>query len=422
MTASVHSAKSSKPLPRPSRGAARRLRQALALDDFEALAQTYLPRPIFGYIAGASETNSSLHDNRAAFRELAFLPRTLVNVSRRTQETNLLGVDYHAPFGISPVGFSALSAYRGDLVLARGAARAGIPMIMSGASLIRLEDVAKEEPGSWFQVYLPGESNWILALLDRIEQAGLRTLVLTVDMPVVANRENNVRNGFSAPLNPTLRLAWDGIVRPRWTVKTFLRTLLLHGMPHFENSSVNRGPPIVARNVVRHMAGRDHLDWSHFDLIRRRWTGRLVIKGIMTPADARIALDHGADAIIISNHGGRQLDGMPSPLRVLPSIAQTIAGAIPVMIDSGFRRGSDVLKAIALGANFVFLGRPFIFAAAIAGEAGVAHAFRLLADEIDRDMALLGINSLDEMTPQMLMRIAGPAAGMPPSDLESISR
>lgn len=397
-----------KTLPRPSRGAARRLKRALALDDFERLAHGYLPRPIFGYIAGASETNASARDNRAVFEEYAFLPRTLVNVSKRSQKTDLFGVEYNAPFGISPVGFSALSAYRGDLVMARAAARAGIPMIMSGASLIRLEDVVTEAPGTWFQAYLPGQPEWILALLDRVERAGFSTLVLTVDMPVVANRENNVRNGFSAPLNPTLRLAWDGIVRPRWTVKTFLRTIALHGMPHFENSSVDRGPPIVARNVVRHMAGRDHLDWSHFDLIRKRWKGRLVIKGIMTAADAQIALDRGVDGIIVSNHGGRQLDCMPSPLRVLPEIAETISGAIPVMMDSGFRRGSDVLKAVALGASFVFLGRPFIFSAAIAGEAGVAHAYRLLAEEIDRDMALLGINSLDEMGRERLMRIPAP--------------
>ena len=407
----MNSSPASKPLPRPGRGAARRLKRVLALDDFETLAHGYLPRPIFGYVAGASETGASARDNRAAFAEYAFLPRTLVNVSKRSQKTELFGVEYDAPFGISPVGFSALSAYRGDLVMAGTAARVGIPMIMSGASLIRLEDVVAEAPGTWFQAYLPGQPDWILALLDRVERAGFGTLVLTVDMPVVANRENNVRNGFSAPLNPTPRLAWDGIMRPRWTVKTFLRTIALHGMPHFENTSVDRGPPIVARNVARHMAGRDHLDWSHVDLIRKRWKGKLVIKGIMTAADARTALDRGADGIIVSNHGGRQLDCLPSPLRVLPEIAETVSGAIPVMMDSGFRRGSDVLKAIALGASFVFLGRPFIFAAAIAGEAGVAHAYRLLAEEVDRDMALLGINSLDEMGRERLMRIPASVPG-----------
>lgn len=393
--------------PRPSRGAARRLSRVLALEDFEAAARSFLPRPIFGYVSGGSETCAALRENRAAFSEWAMLPQTLVDVSARSQKRSLFGIDYSSPFGISPVGFSALSAYRGDLVLAQGAQRAGIPMIMSGASLIRLEDVAAVAPGMWFQAYLPGDAETILAMLDRIEHAGIGTLVLTVDMPVVSNRENNLRNGFSAPLNPTPRLAWDGLVRPRWTFGTFLRTILRHGMPHFENSTVERGPAIVARNVARHMPNRDRLDWSHVDLIRRRWTGRFVLKGILTAGDALKARDRGVDGVIVSNHGGRQMDCLPSPLRVLPAIADAIGGRMPVMLDSGVRRGTDVLKALALGADFVFLGRPFIYAAAIAGEAGVAHAYRLLAEEIDRDMALLGITALSQLSGSHLMRITG---------------
>lgn len=397
------------PEVRPGRGAARRLRRVLSLDDFETVARTFLPRPIFGYVAGGSETCASLRDNRTAFAEWAMLPTTLVDTSTRSQKRTLFGIDYSSPFGISPVGFSALSAYRGDLVLACGARRAGIPMIMSGASLIRLEDVAAAAPGMWFQAYLPGDERMILAMLDRIERAGIGTLVLTVDMPVVSNRENNLRTGFSAPLNPTPRLAWDGLVRPRWTVGTFLRTITRHGMPHFENSTVERGPAIVARNVARHMQNRDRLDWSHVDLIRKHWSGRFVIKGILTPGDAIRARESDVDGIIVSNHGGRQMDCLPSPLRVLPEIVNAIGGAIPVMLDSGIRRGTDVLKALALGADFVFLGRPFIYAAAIGGEAGVAHAHRLLAEEIDRDMALLGITSLSQLSRRHLMRIAGEA-------------
>ena len=400
----------SSPVPRPSRTAARRLGRVLALDDFEAVAGSFLPRPIFGYVSGGSETGSAMRDNRAAFADWAMLPTTLVDVSTRSQKRSLFGIDYSSPFGISPVGFSALSAYRGDLILAQGAQRAGIPMIMSGASLIRLEDVAEAAPHIWFQAYLPGDAETILAMLDRIEHAGVGTLVLTVDMPVVSNRENNLRNGFSAPLNPTPRLAWDGLVRPQWTFGTFLRTIVSHGMPHFENSTVERGPAIVARNVARHMLNRDRLDWSHVDLIRKRWPGRFVLKGILTAGDALKAHDRGVDGVIVSNHGGRQMDCLPSPLRVLPAIAEAIGGRIPVMLDSGVRRGTDVLKALALGADYVFLGRPFIYAAAIAGEAGVAHAYRLLAEEIDRDMALLGITALSQLSRNHLMRIAGAPA------------
>ncbi len=391
--------------PTARRGVPRKLRKALALDDFEEMARRHLPRPIFGYVAGASETNASFEDNRAAFTEYAFRPRILVDVSKRSQETTLFDHTYAVPFGIAPVGFAALTAYRGDLVLATTAAEANMPMIMSGTSLIRLEDVAKEAPRSWFQAYLPGERDWILALVDRVARAGFGTLVLTVDMPVVANRENNIRNGFSAPLNPSLRLAWDGMIRPNWTINTFLKTFLRHGMPYFENSSADRGPPILSRSVARHFGAKDHLNWSHFALIRERWKGRLIIKGIMTAEDARIAVESGADGIMVSNHGGRQLDGTAAPLRALPEIAETVAGRIPVMMDGGIRRGSDVLKAIALGATFVFLGRSFMFAAAVAGAPGVLHAFKLLRDEVDRDMGMLGINSLSEMTMDRLMRL-----------------
>jgi L-lactate dehydrogenase (cytochrome) len=382
----------------------RRLRRVLSLDDLEPAARRHLPRPIFGYVSGAAETNQSLHDNRAAFRELGFRPRVLTDVSRRSQQTTLFGRSYAAPFGLAPMGISALVAYRGDLVLARAAARANIPMVMSGSSLIRLEEVAGVVPGSWFQAYLPGEPPRIAALVERVARAGFETLVLTVDTAVLPNRENNVRNGFSTPLRPSLRLAWDGITHPRWSIGTFARTLLRHGMPHFENSYAERGAPIIAQNITRDFGMRDHLNWEHLAQIRRQWNGRLVVKGIMRGEDARIARDHGVDGIIVSNHGGRQLDGTVSPLRALPEIVAT-AGDMPVMMDSGIRRGSDVLKALAFGARFVFVGRPFLYAAAIGGEVGVLHAIDLLSTEINRNMGLLGINTLAEMRPELLFRL-----------------
>jgi L-lactate dehydrogenase (cytochrome) len=389
----------------------RRLRGILALDDFENAARRHLPRPIFGYVSGASETNASLHDNRSAFGEFGFVPRVLVDVSKRTQRVELFGRTYAAPIGIAPMGISALSAYRGDLVLARAAGQANIPMVMSGSSLIRLEEVAKANPAAWFQAYLPGEPDRILGLLERVEQAGFGTLVLTVDTAVLANRENNIRSGFSTPLRPSLRLAWDGMIRPSWTLNTFLRTLLKHGMPHFENSYATRGAPILAKSVMRDFGAKDHLNWRHLELIRERWKGRLVVKGIMSKEDACIARDKGVDGIVVSNHGGRQLDGAVSPLRVLPGIAEALAGTIPVMIDGGIRRGSDVLKAIGLGATFVFVGRPFVYAAAIAGEAGVSHAISILSTEINRNMGLLGISSVEEMRPDRLLRLSGVDAG-----------
>jgi L-lactate dehydrogenase (cytochrome) len=379
------------------------LRRILSLEDLEPAARAFLPRPIFEFVSGAVETNASRTDNRAAFAELGFVPRVLTDVSKRSQAATLFGRTYAAPFGLAPMGMSALAAYRGDLVLARAAAAANVPMIMSGSSLIPLEDVAREGRTAWFQAYLPGEPERILALVDRVERGGFDTLLLTVDVAVSANRENNVRAGFSTPLRPNLRLAFDGLIRPHWLLGTAARTLLRHGMPHFENSYATRGVPILARNVLRDFGARDHLDWSHLELIRHRWKGRLVVKGIMHKDDAQRARESGADGIIVSNHGGRQLDGAVSPLRVLPEIA-AVAGDMPVMFDSGVRRGTDVLKALALGASFVFVGRPFLYAAAIGGEPGVRRGIDLLSEEIDRDMALLGINSLAEMRPELLMR------------------
>lgn len=381
-----------------------RIHDILSLADFENAARKHLPRPIFGYVAGGAEDNASLHGDAPAYRAWSFIPRALIDVSQRSQRTELFGETYSAPFGIAPMGISALIAYEGDLALARAADQAGIPMIVSSTGLIRLEEVAQAGPRvTWFQAYLPGDDGQIEALMHRVQRAGYRTVVLTVDTSVLPNRENNVRVGFSTPLRPTPRLAWDGLVRPRWTCGTLMRTLVTRGMLHFENTSALRGVPVISRNAVRQFAARDKLSWRHVALVRRLWKGQLVLKGILSVDDTRIAADHGVDGVIVSNHGGRQLDGAVAPLTVMPDIVRA-KGAMRVMIDGGIRRGTQVLKALALGADFVFIGRPFIYAAAIAGETGVAHAIRLLTAEISQDMALLGVTSLGELGPDRLIR------------------
>jgi len=384
-----------------SASAPRALRMMLALEDFEAPARRYIPRPIFGYVSGGVERNVTLGWNRSTFDDLALVPRMLVNVSGRSQKTELFGHVYDSPFGIAPMGGTSLAAFQGDLVLARAAATLNVPMILSGASLTPLEKV-REAGGRniWFQAYLPGEEKAIIELVERVATAGYDTLVLTVDIPVGANRENNVRNGYDSPLRPSARLAWDCLLHPRWLLGTALRTYFTQGMPHFEN--MGRRTPLVSRTAVRWRSQRDHLNWEHVTLMRKLWKGRFVIKGILAREDARIAREHGVDGIIVSNHGGRQLDSATSPLRVLPGIAD-VAGNMTVMFDSGVRRGTDVVKALALGARFVFVGRPMLYAAAVAGESGVCHAIRLLHDEIDRDMGMIGINALKEMTRDRLM-------------------
>jgi L-lactate dehydrogenase (cytochrome) len=368
----------------------------LCLDDFERAARRALPRPIFGYVAGGAEQNRSLDGNRRSFAQVEWVPRVLRDVSQRDTGVRLLGRDWKAPFGIAPMGLLALSAYQGDLACARAAQQAGIPFVIAASSLIRLEEQAEAAPGSWFQAYLPGEPDRIRTMIDRVAAAGIETLVVTADLPVAGNRENLVRAGFNTPLRPSLRLALDGLARPRWLVGTLLRTLLRSGVPHFENSFAERGAPILSPTVQRDFEGRDNFDWDHAAAVRRQWKGRLAIKGILHPDDAARARDLGADAIWVSNHGGRQLDGATAPLRLLPAVLDQ-AGELPVLLDSGVRRGGDVLKALALGASFVFLGRPFNFAAAVGGERGVTHAIRLLEDEISRDMALLGVNRCEEL-------------------------
>jgi L-lactate dehydrogenase (cytochrome) len=380
----------------------RRLGHVLCLDDFELLARRHLPAPLFAYVSGGVERNQSLRANSQAFDRYEFVTRVLVNTAARSTATELFGRSWSAPFGMAPMGICAMTAYRGDLVLARAAAEEQIPMLVSGSSLIPMEEVYQANPDAWFQAYIPGQDAQIQALVERVKAAGFGTLVVTLDVAIAANRENNVRAGFSTPLRPSLRLAWEGVTHPRWLLGTFIRTLLNHGMPHFENNFAQRGAPILSANALRDYADRGHLTWDHLRWIREMWPGRLVVKGILDVQDARQAVACGVDGLIVSNHGGRQLDSTVSPLRVLPGIVQACP-EVPVMIDSGFRRGTDVLKALALGAKFVFIGRPFNYAAAVAGEAGVHKAVNLLRDEVSRDLAMLGVSRIDQLGADRLM-------------------
>jgi len=382
----------------------RALRKVLALQDLEEPARRYLPRPIFGYVSGGAETNAALRGNRSAFDDLVFMPNALVDVSKRSIKTTLFGRTYNAPFGFSPMGGTSMVAYQGDVVLARTAAEENIPMIMSGASLTKLEDVRAAGRTAWFQAYLPGETDRIQLLVDRVERAGYDTLVLTIDTPVNANRENNVRSGFYKPLRPTPQLAFDCLTHPRWFFGMMVRTVMNHGMPHFEN--MGERVPLISSKSERDRGNRDELNWAHVELMRRIWKGKLVLKGVLNKQVARKARESGVDGIIVSNHGGRQLDYSVAPLRVLPGIAAEAKG-ITVMMDGGIRRGTDVLKALALGAQFVFVGRPILYATAIGGAVGLRHVIKLLRDEVGRDMALLGINRIEEMTKDLLLPAHG---------------
>ncbi|MGI4858043.1 MAG: alpha-hydroxy acid oxidase [Janthinobacterium lividum] len=390
----------SKPAPAP---VPRAFRDLLALEDFERHARRVLPPMIFQYVAGGVETQTSVRTARDAYARYAFLPRMFVDVSGRDQGVTLFGRRYAHSFGIPPLGGSAFVAYRGDLRFAEAARRRDIPMILSASALISLEDVIAENPHAWFQAYLAGDQARIDRLVDRVERAGYETLVVTGDTPMLGNREHNTRSGFSMPIRMTPGVMWQSAWHPRWLLGTVAQTFIRHGAPHFENTDAERGPPMMSKKV-RNTHQRDELAWRHVEAIRKRWKGNLVVKGLMTPADARIAQSCGADGVILSNHGGRQLDYAIAPLETLEEVV-SFKKDMKVMIDSGIRRGTDVMKALALGADFVFVGRPFLYGAALGGVDGVLHAIRVLGDEIDRDMALLGVRRLNELTPEHVRRV-----------------
>jgi L-lactate dehydrogenase (cytochrome) len=390
-------------MTRPQSAVPRGLRRYLCLDDFEATAQKRLPKFLYGYVSGGAENDAAVRDNRRALEEYGFVPRVLNDVSSRNQTTTLFGKSYASPFGIPPMGSSALCAYRGDIVYARAASVLNVPMILSAASLIKLEDVIKENPAAWYQAYLAGVPERIEPLVDRVAAAGFDTFVVTADVPVPPNRENNIRNGFQTPIKITPRVAWDTLTHPHWMLGTFARTVINHGMPHFENMDAAQGPPVLSKNLMRNIGARDQLAWKHVELIRKRWKGKLVVKGLVSPQDARIARESGVDGVLISNHGGRQLDYTFAGLRTLPEIAAEAKG-MTIMVDGGIRRGTDVIKALALGAHFVFVGRPFLYAAVAGGQPAVERAITLLQEEIGRDLALLGIRSLSEITPNLVRK------------------
>jgi L-lactate dehydrogenase (cytochrome) len=380
-----------------------RKRQIYNLHDFRALAKRKLPRCLFAYINNGAEDETSLRWNRDAFERYEFVPKVLVDVSKRSQLIELFGEQYASPVGISPVGLGALYSFDGDIRLASVAQERNVPYVLSGASLTRLERVAEHAPGSWFQAYLPGDREEIQRLLGRVSAAGITKLVITVDIPVSVNPDSYARFGFSAPLRPSFDLFWQGVSRPGWVLGTFGRSLLTHGMPHLENWRADRGNPVLSSSIQKDVKNRDNFTWDHIRVAREFWDGILIIKGVMSAEDAIRARDVGADGVIVSNHGGRQADGVAASLDVLEEVANAVPNLV-VMMDGGIRRGSDVLKALGLGARCVFAGRPFNFALAAGGKDGVNTAISLLQEEISRTMAHIGIAHPYEISNARIIR------------------
>jgi len=324
------------------------------------------------------------------------MPRRLVDVSKRDTGIELFGRHQAAPFMIGPTGLNGALWPKGDILLARAAERAGIPFVLSTASNASIEEVAAASKGDlWFQLYIV-QRKLAEQMVRRAEAARYSTLVLTTDVGVNGNRERDLRNNFGLPLRYTPGLIYDGLTHPRWSLG-----FMLNGMPQFGNFVTADSSDVEMQAAVMHRQMDASFSWDDFNWLRKLWPRKLLVKGIMRPDDAERCIDAGADGVILSNHGGRQLDAAVSPLDVLAESRTRISA--PILIDSGYRRGTDIVKALALGANAVLLGRAPLYGLAAAGEAGVDDVLRLLKDEVDRTLAQIGCASTSRLSPDYVM-------------------
>lgn len=358
------------------------------IEDARRHARKRLPKMIFDFMEGGANDEVTLRANQADFSRITFRPRMLVDVADRDSRTTVLGQEVAFPVLLAPAGPMRAAHKEGEMAVARAAGKAGTVFAVSTASSCSIEEVAEVATGPlWFQLYLWRDRGVVESLVERAKKSGYTTMMVTVDLQILGKRERDLHSGMRIPPKFTLRSVLDVAQRPKW----FLDFL--------------KGPPITFRNFSGIAEGHDtmshaaflnrHLvnssaNWDDVDWLRRLWTGPFLIKGIMTAEDARRALDHGVDGIVVSNHGGRQLDGLPSTIRVLPDIVDAVDGRAEVLLDGGVRRGSDVVKALALGARAVMAGRSWIYGLGAAGEEGVARVLEILREEIDQTLALTG--------------------------------
>jgi (S)-mandelate dehydrogenase len=390
------------------------LDRAINIEDLHRMAKRKLPKIMFDYIEGGVEDERGLERNAAAFHKHHLLPRYLVDVSKRDQTQTLFGREYDSPFGISPTGGVALYQRRGgELLLAEAARDANIPYIMSGGSNHSMEEAARIAPdNTWFQMYAAKDPDVTDELVGRARDNGLGALVLTVDVPVHPKRERNYRNGFAnvrsggvieavQKLKPSIIL--EALTHPQWVID-YVRhggaPTLGNWAPHADNGASSADVIRFGRTQTPASAQT----WRDLERYRRLFPRPLVVKGILNPADALRAVEIGVDGIIVSNHGGRQLDQAPASLDALPAIKAAVGDKLTVMLDSGVRRGADILIALCLGAEFVFFGRPTLYGAVVGGLPGVKKAIDIFRTEIDLVMGQIGCPSLSELGPDFLWR------------------
>jgi (S)-mandelate dehydrogenase len=381
---------------------------AINLDDLRTLARRKLPRIAFDFIDGGADDEVCLRRNRAAFERYRLLPRYLRDVSRRDQSVVLFGRTYASPVGISPTGLAGLFRPDADLMLAAAAREANVPFLLSSAANAALEDAAAVAPDHvWFQMYCTTDETINADLVRRAVTAGIRVLVVTVDVPVNSNRERNRRNGFSRPFRMTPGVMLDALAHPAW----LLRYWRAGGLPMMRNwkpyAPAGAGAGTVA-DLYGTLTPAPMVSWESLRRIRAAWPGPLLVKGLLHPDDAREAQRLGADGLVVSNHGGRQLDAAPAPLEMLPPIRDAVGDKMELILDSGVRRGSDVVIARCLGARAVIFGRPTLFGVAAGGQAGARRALDIIAKEVDMVMAQIGCREFKTLDPGYLWRAESP--------------
>jgi (S)-mandelate dehydrogenase len=371
------------------------------IDDLRKLAKRRLPKIAYDFIEGGTDDEVALVTNEQAFRKARIVPRYLVDVMKRDQSTTLFGRTYSSVIGIAPTGLAGLFRRGADLMLAEAAREANVPFIMSGTSTASIEDLAKLAPDhGWYQLYSAKNQAVSEDMIKRVGDAGLKTLVFTVDVPEGSNRERNARNGWGRPLKLTWATKLEALGHPAWMMEW-----LKHGTPYFNNWAKYAGEGASAEKVADFVAqqNRAPMSWKHVERYRELFKGNFVLKGIMHPDDAIRAHSLGVDGIMVSNHGARQLDIAPSPLEVLPTIRDAVGDKMTLMLDGGIRRGMDAVVALCSGAKFVFQGRPTLYGVAAGGVPGAAKALAIFRREIDLTMAQIGAAKIADLGPQFMM-------------------
>ncbi|SDV47233.1 alpha-hydroxy acid oxidase [Chitinasiproducens palmae] len=364
--------------------------KVINLDDLRRLAKRKLPRIAFDFIDGGVDDEVCLQTNRAAFLRYKLMPRYLRDVSKRDQSVTLFGRTYSSPVGISPTGLAGLWRPDADLMQAAAARDANVPFLLSTSSNASLEEAVALAPNNvWFQMYCTSDARINDDFVRRAVQANVHALVVTIDVPVNANRERNRRNGFSRPFRMTPSVVLDALGHPAWVMR-YLRTGGVPMMRNWQPYAREGASAAEVADLFGRLTPAQTVCWGNLTRIRDAWPGPLVIKGLLHPDDALEAVKLGADGLIVSNHGGRQLDAAPSPLEALPAIRDAVGDRLQIILDSGVRRGSDVVKARCLGASSVVFGRPSLYGVAAAGQAGVSRALEIMRVEIDMVLTQLG--------------------------------